>query len=110
MMAPSQYETLQWVDTIIRVIGWPSFLGAAVWAVRKWDAGQRDFQELHANTKLAAETVALVKTEVDTIKNNHLVHLQSGIETVAASNEKAVEILQDIKNGIGILVDRTPRT
>lgn len=109
MISPQQIETIQWIDTFIRIIGWPTALGVVVWVVRKWDAGQREFKDLHANTKMAAETVNLVKAEVDSIKNNHLAHLQLGIEKLADSNDKAVEVLQDIKTGIEVLVDRTPR-
>jgi hypothetical protein len=109
MISPQQIETVQWVDTAIRIIGWPTVLGIVVWVVRKWDAGQRELKELHVNGRVAVETMNLVKAEVDTIKNNHLAHLQTGIEQLAGSNDKAVEVLQDIKAGIGILVDRTPR-
>lgn len=106
MVVPPQLEL---IDTIIRMVGWPAFLGAAVWAIRKWDAGQREFRDLHANTKQAADTVLLVKQEVDIIKTNHLAHLQTGIDAVAKSNDQAVEILRKIDTGITVLADRFPR-
>jgi hypothetical protein len=105
-MVSPQLET---IDTVVRIIGWPALLSGLVWVIRKWDAGQREFKDLHANTKLAADTVAQVKMEVDLIKSNHLAHLQDGITRLAGSNDRAVEILQKIDTGIQILADRDRR-
>src|SRR3981189_848994 len=98
------HPQLELVDTIIRIIGWPTMIGMIIWVVRKWDNGQREIKELGDNTRLAVQSIAIVKTEVDTIKTNHLAHLQEGITLVAASNERAVDLLQDIKGGINVLV------
>lgn len=103
------HPQLELIDQLIRIFGWPTLLGVLVWVVRKWDTGQRELKELGENTKLAVETVTIVKGEVETIKNNHLAHLQDGITQVAASNDKAVVVLQNIDAGIKILIDRTPR-
>lgn len=103
------HPQLELIDQLIRIFGWPTLLGVLVWVVRKWDTGQRELKELGENTKLAVETVTIVKSEVETIKNNHLAHLQDGITQVAASNDKAVIVLQNIDAGIKILIDRTPR-
>lgn len=103
------HPQLELIDQLIRIVGWPTLAGGFIWAVRKWDAGQRDFQDLHESTKVAVATMAVVKSEVDTIKNNHLAHLQDGIGKLAASNDKAVEVLQQIDTGIKVLIDRTPR-
>lgn len=103
------HPQLELIDQLIRMFGWPALLGTLVWVVRKWDTGQRELKELGANTKLAVETVNVVKSEVETIKNNHLAHLQDGITQVAVSNDKAVAVLQNIDAGIKILIDRTPR-
>lgn len=97
-------------DEIVRILGWPTLLGVLVWAIRTWDKGQRQFAEIGENTKTAVAGVAQVKAQVDTIQTNHLAHLQDGITRLADSNDKAVEVLHDIKTGIGILSDRFPRT
>ena len=89
------------VDEWIRVLGWPTLVGIGVWAIRAWDKHQRQMNSIYTNTK---DT----KAELDLIQTNHLVHLQSGIEAVAKSNDKAVDILQNISTGIAVLVDRTP--
>ena len=109
MLSPSQLETLQSIDTVIRMVGWPAFIGACIWAVRKWDAGQREFQDVHANTKAALETSARVEAVVEKLTNNHMAHLQDGIIQLAASNEEAVTILRKIDTGIQILNDRDRR-
>jgi hypothetical protein len=90
------------LDQWIRILGWPTLLGTLAWVIRKWDAGQRQFQEMDANTKS-------VKATVEVIQNNHLAHLQDGITRVAASNDDAVKVLQQIDTNIKILVDRFPR-
>jgi len=100
---------LEIADQVIRMLGWPTLLGVLVWVVRKWDAGQRDLKAMGDNTKLAVVTVTSVQAEVEQIKTNHLAHLQEGITLVAASNDKAVTLLQNIDASIKILIDRTPR-
>lgn len=100
---------LDLLDQIIRMLGWPTLLGGLGWAIRKWDDGQRDFKELSENTRIAVAKVTTVETEVLAIKNNHLAHLQTGITSLSASNDKAVEVLQTISKDIAVLVDRTPR-
>lgn len=102
-------QLLDLIDQLIRIFGWTGLIGILVWVIRKWDAGQRDLKTFGDNTKAALETVIVVKAEVEKIKDNHLAHLQEGITKVASSNDKAVELLQDIRTGIGVLVDRTPR-
>jgi len=100
---------LDLLDEIIRVVGWPTLFGALVWIVRKWDKGQREFREMSENTKIAVAGVKQVQEQVDTITVNHLAHLQTGISQVAASNDKAVEILESIDKGVAVLVDRDRR-
>ena len=96
-------------DEIIRILGWPTLLGVLVWAIRTWDKGQRQFTEIGENTKTAVTGVAQVKAQVDVIQTNHLAHLQDGITRLADSNDKAVEVLGEIKTGIAVLRDRFPR-
>ena len=103
------HPQLEFVDQLIRMLGWPTLLGMVIWVIRKWDAAQRDAQEIGTNTKLAVQKVSFVETELAAIKTNHLAHLQEGITRLAGSNDEAVVVLHDIKAGIGILVDRTPR-
>jgi hypothetical protein len=100
---------LDLVDQLLRIFGWPALLTALAWTIRKWDKSQRQFQEIDKNTKVAVEAVAQVQDQVNRIETNHLVHLQEGITRVAASNDKAVEVLNEIRTGIEVLVDRTPR-
>jgi hypothetical protein len=97
------------VDVAVRIVGWPSLIGGVIWIIRKWDSTKIAVQEIHENTKLAVEKVSEVKSDVDMIKINHLVHLQGGIDQLASSNEKVVTVLQNIDTNIKILADRTPR-
>lgn len=96
-------------DEIVRVCGWPTLLGAFVWAVRKWDASQIAFKEIGENTKTAVAGVEEVKSQVTTMQTNHLAHLQDGISRLADSNDAAVVVLHEIKTGIAVLSDRLPR-
>ena len=97
-------------DKVVRICGWPTLICILVWAVRKWDADHRVFSEIHENTKKAVEKVAVVEQEVETLKSNHLAHLQIGMDRLATSNDKAVEVLQEISTGITVLVDRGARS
>lgn len=96
-------------DEIVRILGWPTLLGVLVWAIRTWDKGQRQFQEISENTKTAVVGVEQVKMQVTTMQTNHLAHLQDGITRLANSNDAAVEVLGEIKTGIAVLTDRFPR-
>jgi len=104
------HPQLDLVEEVIRMIGWPSLAAAFVWTIRKYDAGQRKFEEIGKNTEIAVKGVAEVKTAVDTIQNNHLHHLQEGITRLAESNDAAVAVLQSIDKGITVLQDRLPRS
>ena len=103
------HPQLDLVDELIRIFGWPALLGALVWAVRKWDAGQHDLKSMALNTTKAVSGVEDVKAQVTVLQTNHMAHLQEGIEQVAKSNDQAVSILQNIDKGIAVLVDREPR-
>ena len=101
---------LDLMDEIVRILGWPAVVTTLVWVVRKWDAGQQAVKDLTDNTALAVQKVSKVDEELTLIKSNHLQHLQSGIDQLAVSNDKAVAVLEKINSGIGLLVDRTSRT
>jgi hypothetical protein len=103
------HPRLDLFDQIIRIVGWPALLGVLAWAIRTYDKGQRQFQEMDKNTQTAVTTVTQVKELVTVMQTNHLFHLQEGITQVAKSNDEAVAVLHDIKTGIGILCDRVPR-
>ena len=102
-------SSLDSIDQLVRVLGWPTFLGIVAWAVRKWDKGQATLKDIHAQGKLAAENSEAALTEIGVLKTNHFPHLQEGIESVAASNTEAVKVLQSMDKNIAVLVDRTPR-
>jgi hypothetical protein len=91
------------------LVGWATLIGL-VWRFRGIiDDQLLVWKGIDSQTKEALTTVANVKEKVDVLQNTHLRNIQTGLETLGNSNEKAVEVLQDIKNGIGILVDRGTR-
>lgn len=97
------------VEQIVHIFGIPSIIAALVWLVRTYDKGVREVKEVRED---AAETKRIVMEThggVQEIKTNHLAHLQDGISQLAASNDKAVDILQNIDKGITVLVDRDRR-
>jgi GTP-sensing pleiotropic transcriptional regulator CodY len=103
------HPQLDLIDELVRIFGWPALLGALVWLVRKWDKSQEEFKHVSANTTAAVSGIDIVKQRLDVLENNHLAHLQMGIDRVAISNDKAVEALTEMNTSIKILVDRTPR-
>ena len=103
------HPQLELLEQIIRMIGWPSLIGAVIWMIRKWDASQREFRDMCLNTKTTVQGIAEVAADVENLKSNHIAHLQQGIDRVASSNDKAVDVLQNIDSGIKLLIDRTPR-
>lgn len=100
---------LDLLDQVVRIFGYPAILGAIWWAVRKFDVVHEKFEKISANAEIAVAGVAEVKAKVDVIQSNHLSHLQTGIEALAISNDKAVEVLQGIAQNIAVLVDRGQR-
>ena len=101
--------TVETIHSIVEIFGWPALLTGFVWLVRTFDKGQRELRDIHDGTKLAVTTVAEVKNAVDTMQTNHLAHLQDGIESLAKSNDKAVELLVSVDRNIAILADRSTR-
>jgi hypothetical protein len=96
-------------DSIVRIFGIPGILAGLIWLVRTYDKGAHQMKEIHADTVETRRMTLETLGGVNTIQTNHLVHLQDGITRLAGSNDEAVTVLHDIKAGIGILVDRTPR-
>ena len=103
------HPQLDLIDELVRIFGWPALLGALVWVVRRWDKSQEEFKKMAANTTAAVSGIGVVKAQLDTLENNHMAHLQSGITSVANSNDKAVEVLTEMNTNLKILIDRTPR-
>jgi hypothetical protein len=106
MFVAPQLDT---ADRLIRMVGYPTIVSVIVWAVRKWDAGRSEFLKV-------AEGVEQVKSDLVTMKTNHLAHLQDGINEVAKSNNEAVAVLKEIRSDIKesnqntmLLLDRIPR-
>jgi hypothetical protein len=96
-------DTIDLIDKLVRIIGWPTLLGALVWIVRKWDKGQADFTEVCANTRTAVSGVAEVKAQVDKIQTNHFAHLQDSMQTLVQQSSKQVEILTSVDKNIAVL-------
>jgi hypothetical protein len=103
------HPQLDMLHEIVGILGWPALLAGLVWVIRVYDRGTRQVKDISADAaetkRMALETLG----SLHEIKTNHLVHLQAGITQVATSNDRAVEVLQDISTGIRVLVDRTPR-
>jgi hypothetical protein len=97
------------IDQMLRILGWPTLLSILVWGIRTYDKGQVEFKALQHNTLTAVNEVGEVKTMVSVMQNNHLAHLQAGIEEVAKSNDAAVVVLGRIDTNIQILADRDRR-
>ena len=104
------HPQLDFADELIRVFGYPAIIGAIVWASRKWDKWQQEFKIIRESTETAVAKISVVESEVNTIKTNHLAHLQDGIIRLAESNDKAVVYLQTISTGIAVLADREKRS
>ena len=91
------------------LIGWTALIGIA-WRLRGVVEEQVTlWKRIDAQTKEAVHEVATVKEKVDTLQTNHMAHMQGALEGIGRSNDKSVELLQDIKAGIGILTDRGTR-
>lgn len=100
---------LQVVHDVVESIGIPAVCATIAWAVRTYDRGQQELKSIMKNSEATAAKVLVVDQKLDTIKDNHLAHLQAGIESVAETNTEAVKVLSNIDKGIAILVDRGPR-
>lgn len=103
------HPQLDFADEVVRILGWPTLIAVVAWVVRKWDKNQRDLKSIVQNSQTAVAAVAVVDQKLDKIKDNHLAHLQAGIEQVAQTNEQAVVVLTNIDKGIAVLVDRSSR-
>lgn len=106
---PLVHPQLDFADEIVRILGWPTLLCVVAWVVRKWDKNQHDIKSIVQNSQTAVAAVAVVDQKLDKIKDNHLAHLQAGIEQVAETNAQAVTVLTNIDKGIAVLVDRNSR-
>ncbi len=99
-------NSLDVVEKLVHIFGIPAIVGAIVWMMRKYDAGEKGWQEIRDNTKLSVATAAEVKLAVDTMQTNHLAHISEDIKSLHSSETKTIEVLTSIDKGIAVLVDR----
>lgn len=108
-MIQAMHPHIDLADSIVRIFGIPGILAGLVWLVRTYDKGARELRDVHADVAETRRMALETHGGIAEIKNNHLAHLQTGIESVAKSNDEAVTVLHDIKTGISVLTDRFPR-
>ena len=103
---------LDTLDKVVRVVSLPAIFGGIIWLVRTFDASQRQWKDIDTNSKAAAETVAIVQANVETLKNNHMAHMEvelrghtvlltnmdKNIAIMADRGNRAVEVTTHIKN------------
>ena len=91
------------------LVGWATLL-SMVWRFRGViDDQLRVWKGIDEQTKQAVFTVSSVKEKVDLLQTTHLRNIETGLGQISSSNDKANDLLQDIKAGIGILADRGNR-
>lgn len=109
MLPTSPHPYLDYLDQIVRVFGMPSIVGAVVWGVQKYEKSNKAFQQLSLNSQTTVDEVAKVKAQVTLLQTNHMAHLQIDMTRVAVSSEKQVEVLNDIRKDLAVVLDRVPR-
>jgi len=88
------HPQLDLLDEIVRVFGWPALLGAFVWAVRKYDAGQHDFKEMKEDTtetrRMVMETHGGVHAMAEEVKGQTpiLVSMDKNLAVMATRLER----------------------
>jgi hypothetical protein len=88
---------------VIHIVGIPALVAGLIWVVRTFDASQRQWKDIDMNAKAAATTSAQVQLNVETMKNNHMAHMEVELKDQTA-------LLVSMDKNISIIADRTPRT
>jgi hypothetical protein len=97
------------VHSVVEILGWPTLLATIVWVVRKWDKLTGELRSIDKRTQDNLVTTTVVKAAVETIRDNHLAHVEQGVKDLASSHDKTIEVLGSIDKNIALLVDRFPR-
>ena len=107
---------LDLIEQLVRIFGWPALLSGLWWAFREIQKLLVAFKTLQDNTTEAVTGVQVVQKDLQVLRDNHMAHLQTGIESVVRSNEEAVMVLKEIREDIressqntALLLDRIPR-
>ena len=95
-----------WIADHLSLIGWPTLIGF-VWKLKgSFDRYNSDMAEAREQAGLAAATTQKLQTSLDTIQNNHLLHLSQDVKEIHDVYERHTELLTSIDRGIAVLVDR----
>ena len=97
---------LDLLEQLVHIFGIPGILAGLIWLVRTYDKGVHQARELSKDASETRRMVLETLGGVTEIKTNHLIHVQEGLERLAGSNDKAVEVLQEIRSDMKVLVDR----
>ena len=104
---------LEWTSHWIANLGWPTLLGLAVLAL--WKGRGRMDAFLAAvkvsDTRLAETqaTAAKVLSQVQTLQDNHMAHLEGKVDTMTSAQIESNRLLSNMDKALGILVDRSAR-
>jgi hypothetical protein len=95
-----------WVADHLSVLGWPTFIGF-VWKLKgSFDRYNTDMSAAREAAASAASTTQKLQTTLDTIQNNHLLHLSQDVKEIHDIYDRHTELLTSIDRGIAVLVDR----
>lgn len=90
------HPQLDAVDSVVRILGWPTLLGVLAWAIRTYDKGTRELKDLTANTAETRRMVMETHGAVTEIKTNHLTHLAEEIQSqtpILVSMDKTLAVI-----------------
>jgi hypothetical protein len=109
--------TIDTLDKLIRMLGWPLLIGIIVRLVRSYDKGTQQLKDIGDKAAISALNTATALVQIDQIKDNHLSHLAQDLVDQKNKQEKTIEvidnqtkILMSIDKGIAILADRSGRS
>ena len=95
-----------WIADHLSVVGWPTLI-ALVWKFKGFsDRYSSDLSEAKTQAALANASAQKLQVTLETIQNNHLLHLSQDVKEIHDIYDRHTELLTSIDRGIAVLVDR----
>jgi hypothetical protein len=104
MLAPTGGQIALWAADHMGLLGWPALLGL-VWKFRGTLDEFFSFQkEMEARIKSTELMATQVLGGVDTIKTNHLRHIEDNFKDLTVKQDKSHDVLVSIDKNIAVLL------
>ena len=102
-------QSIQELRDLVHIVGIPSICGLIVWLTKAYMNGTQTLKAIDTRSVAGETALAQLRSTVDTVKDNHLQHMQEAITGLCNNQTQIGLVLTSMDKTLGILADRSSR-